>query len=64
MIPKIAYSQKMSEKTKCYVMNVDLQDSSTSAGMTEVLKGYRPFTPVTSRSGQVRAKMLVQGTEV
>ena len=76
MIPKIEYAQKMREKSNCYILGVDFQvgksnlrptsiilcqDSSRSDGMTEVLKGYIPYIPTVTETGQVRAKILIQG---
>ena len=60
-IPNIKYASKMREKTKSYVLSVDLDDPSTSTGITDVVKKILPYIPVISEDGHVRKKTCLMG---
>ena len=60
-IPSIAYAQKMREKSVGMVLSVDLQDPSTTRGVTEVMKGYLNVVPIVSPCGNVRKKTVIHG---
>ena len=51
----------MKEKTKSYVLSVDLDDPSTSTGITNVVKKILPYIPVISEDGHVRKKTCLMG---
>ena len=60
-IPDIKYASKMREKTKSYVLSVDLDDPSTSTGITDVVRKILPYIPVVSKDGHVRKKTCLMG---
>ena len=51
----------MKEKTQSYVLSVDLDDPSTSNGITKVAKKIIPYIVVTSECGHVRKKTCLMG---
>ena len=53
----------MREKSKGFVLAVDMQDPSTTRGLTEVLKNYLNYTGVLSEDGNLRRKMIINGLE-
>ena len=60
-IPDIKFAGRMREKTQSYVLSVDLDDPSTSNGITEVAKKIIPYIAVTSECGHVRKKTCLMG---
>ena len=60
-IPDLKYASKMREKTKSFVLSVDLDDPSTSNGITDVCKKILPYIPVISSDGHVRKKTCLMG---
>ena len=61
-IPEIAHAKEMKEKSNGIVLAVDLQDPNTTRGVVEVLKNYNNYVSATSESGQVRHKVVINGT--
>ena len=55
------YAKKMREKSVGFVLSVDMNDPSTTRGVTEVLKKHLDYVPVLSEDGHVRQKMVING---
>ena len=45
------------------VLSVDMDDPSTSRGVTEVMKKWIKYTSVLSSCGNVRRKMVINGID-
>ena len=60
-IPELCYAKKMREKSKGLVLAVDMNDPSTTRGVTEVLKNLVPYLASLTEDGNVRQKIIVNG---
>ena len=59
--PPVAHARETAAKSESLVLAVDLHDSSSTYGITEVLKKVRKFVPKISECGEVSKKTAIFG---
>ena len=57
----MAHASEMAAKSESLVLAVDLHDSSSTYGITEVLKKIHKYVPKVSECGEVSKKTAIFG---